>query len=90
MSYDDRHNMRNSEDEFEEYKSNDMAMVTYLRLNGLQPQGQDYQNGVCYWKFEYSEALRHLRDDFAMDRALVNPKEFSRHFAITKRELFQR
>lgn len=70
------------------YKTNDMALVTFLRIQGHPVQGTRWQNNSCMWVFRVNNNLLELVDDFMSDRAKVNPKEFNRHFTDTKKELY--
>jgi len=71
------------------YKTNDMALVTYLRIQGHPPQGTRWHSSSCMWVFRVNNSLIELVDAFMDDKALVNPKEFNRHFTDTKKELYQ-
>lgn len=70
------------------YKTNDMALVTYLRIQGHPVQGTRWLSNSCVWVFRINDNLLGLVDNFMDDRALVNPKEFNRHFTDTKKELY--
>ena len=76
----------NAREEFDRVLTDDMALVTYLKLKGHHVVNAAYVEGVCKWEFDGS-ASEDARD-FMEDRALVDPKQFSRIFGLTKRDMF--
>jgi hypothetical protein len=69
------------------FRTNDMAMVTYLRMNGHSVQACAYEaDGDCWWQFLACDAITDLYNDFTQWKALVEPREYSKHFSATKRE----
>jgi hypothetical protein len=76
-------------DKIEYFRTNDMAMTTYLRLQDHPVQGVYWEAGTCYWKFHATEALLRDVDEFVNDRALVNPKRYNRAFNSTKQEFYE-
>lgn len=70
------------------HKSNDMALVTFLKCKGYTVQGVKLEGGTCYWFFRVSDGLIDAIDDFSSGDALVEPKEYNRQFSQTKRDMF--
>lgn len=68
-------------------RTNDMAMATYLRLLGHPVQEVYWDESQCYWKFLINQNLLRAYEDFVSGKALVDPKEFSKTYSITKSEL---
>lgn len=68
-------------------RTNDMAMVSYLRLMGHAVQEVFWDESQCYWKFLINQGLLSEYEKFVGGKALVDPREFSKYYAITKREL---
>jgi hypothetical protein len=70
------------------YRTSDMAMVTYLRMNGHAVQNivWDSSGYTAYWQFLKTESLIGATDDFTSGRARVDPRMFNRDFAKTKAE----
>lgn len=71
------------------WKTNDMALVTYLRLCGYSPQQLEWRGRDCYWMFLFSDSLADEADNFAAKKALVEPTEYNRQFGVTKREMYE-
>lgn len=70
-------------------KSNDMAMVTYLKLCGYAPQQVQWQGQTCYWFFRVTDGLLDGIDAFTSGNALVEPREYNRTFTQTKRDFYE-
>jgi hypothetical protein len=76
-------------DPTEFYKTTDMALVTYLRMEGHTVQTTGWIGNTCHWAFAKTTELLGLVDQFARDEALVNPKSYNKEFSQTKSELYQ-
>lgn len=70
------------------YRSSDMALVTYLRMNGHSVQEAEWNSTTCHWVFRANDHLLELTERFAKGDALVDPREFNREFAKTKAEFY--
>ena len=68
------------------YRTDDMALATFLKMQGHTPQTLRWENRTCYWYFDRSESLLGMADMFIDGLANVEPKEYSRVFALTKTE----
>jgi hypothetical protein len=75
--------------DYEYYKTNDMAMVAYLSLNGHAPQNTAMEGNLCWWTFIAVGDLMTRVDAFLRDEAKVNPREYSKFFAQTKTMLWR-
>lgn len=75
--------------EFLEVKTDDLALVSYLKLKGHTPIEVQWDGGlnVCRWRFDRTAVSD--ATDFLEDRALVNPRDFTKSFANTKREMYR-
>jgi hypothetical protein len=71
----------------EPWKTNDLAMATYLKMMGHTPQRVGFEDRDCWWFFLHIPALTQAVDDFLSGRALVTPQEYNKQFGITKREM---
>jgi hypothetical protein len=71
------------------YRTNDMALVTFLKLEGQAVQSVVWDVGTCYWIFDRSASLLESVDAFMEDKATVKPKEYNRVFSQTKREFYE-
>lgn len=71
------------------FKSDDMALVTYLKLVGHTPQGVGMEFDTCYWYFIKTDSLLDDVQSFGAREARVEPREYSKFFATTRSELFQ-
>lgn len=80
--------MKGKSEEQEFYRTSDMGLVTYLRIEGHEPQGTVKDGDQVYWVFIFSEGLRDTVDRFASSEARVDPKMFNREYARAKKELF--
>lgn len=70
------------------FRTNDMAMSTYLKVRGHVAQTVEWQSGTCYWHFRISDLLLDEVDRFLAGEALIEPKEYNRVFTQTKREFY--
>jgi hypothetical protein len=70
------------------YRTNDMALVTYLKLMGHAVQAWNWIGDTFYWYFDKGDALLGSVDDFLSDAARVNPREYNKMFNSTKREFY--
>lgn len=70
------------------FRTNDMAMATYLKLRGHSAQTITWLSGTCYWVFRVTDALLDAVELFTGGEAVVEPKEYNRVFTQTKREFY--
>lgn len=70
------------------HKTNDMSLVTFLKLKGHAPQDIGWSGGTCFWVFRVSDSFLDLLDDFNEGKALVEPREYNKTFATTKKEFY--
>lgn len=70
------------------YRTNDMAMATYLKMQGHPVQTLMWEGDVCYWVFRVTDALLEETEVFLADEARVNPKLFNKEFFITKSQFY--
>jgi hypothetical protein len=80
--------MGSTEDMHEFHKTNDMALVTYLKLKGHSTQDTKFEGQTCYWYFRLSDGLIDCIDEFTAGEGLVEPREYNRTFTQTKREFY--
>ncbi len=71
------------------YRTNDMALVTFLRLEGQVHQAVVWEHHTCYWIFERTNGLSESIDAFNEGIALVEPKAWSKMYNITKTEFHE-
>lgn len=73
-----------------EFRTNDMALVTYLKQCSQHARtvGWAQETQSAFWVFDESPELLDLVQDFHLGKALVEPREYNRIFALTKREMY--
>lgn len=70
------------------FRSDDMSLVTYLKLQGHTAQQVAWVNETCYWWFLMTDALVGDVQSFGARDGRVEPREFSRAFATTRKDFF--
>ena len=70
------------------HRSNDMALVTYLKMEGYTHQAVRWEDRTCFWYFRNTDGIHDMIDEFNSGRATVNPKEYNKEFTATKREFY--
>lgn len=70
------------------HRTNDMAMATYLKVQGHTSQRVIWEGGTCYWWFRINESLLDCVESFTNGDALIEPREYNRVFTQTKREFY--
>lgn len=70
------------------YRTNDMALVTFLRMQGHSVQEVRWEDQTCYWFFMIIGTLTTDLDAYTGGTARVEPKEYNRVFGRTKREFY--
>lgn len=70
------------------FRSDDMGMVTYLKLEGHTPQKIGYEGESCFWWFMITDSLLAAIESFGAREAQVEPREYSKMYAATKREFY--
>lgn len=70
------------------WRTNDMAFATYLKLEGFSSQNVSWQYGTCYWVFRVTDGLLDVVRKFEEGQALVEPREYSKAFSLTKKEFY--
>jgi hypothetical protein len=70
------------------FRTNDMAMATFLKLNSHSVQRMTWVGGTCYWIFRVTDDLLECVEEFTAGEARVEPREYNRVFTQTKREFY--
>lgn len=70
------------------YRTNDMAMVTFLKIQGHPVQEVAWESDTCYWIFRITEVLLGQVEMFLAGEARIEPREYNRVFNSTKREFY--
>lgn len=75
--------------QYDNLRTDDLALVAYLKMKGHTPTivRWDGDATVCRWEFDKTAVSD--ATDFLEDRALVNPRDFTKSFAVTKREMYR-
>jgi hypothetical protein len=69
------------------YRTSNMALVAFLKLQGHASQTVRWEGESCYWYFDKSDPLLDIVDTYMSGDALVEPREYNRVFGLTKKEL---
>lgn len=70
------------------FRTDDMALVTFLKVEGHTPQEVGYEGDTCYWWFLITDAMLATVQAFGAREGLVEPREYSKMFATTKNEFY--
>lgn len=70
-----------------QFRTSDMALATFLRLELYDVQEVKIDDtGTCYWYFDGVDSLHESCEAFREGIARVEPREYNRLFAVTKKE----
>jgi hypothetical protein len=72
----------------QEFRTDDMALTTWLRMCGHTPQTIRWEGDQCYWIFYCNDSLLYLFDQFQKGESSVEVRAYNRAFASTKREFY--
>lgn len=78
---------RNSADT-RSFRTDDMALATYLKLLGFNCDQVGWEGDVCFWHFENGDELLRAVGGFHSGYAKVEVREYNREFSSTKREFY--
>jgi hypothetical protein len=72
------------------YRTDDMAMATFLKMEGHSPQQIGFleNDDNCYWWFRINDDLTDAVDCFNDGEASVEPREWARNFHNTRKQMF--
>jgi hypothetical protein len=73
--------------DYDDLQTDDLGLVSYLKMKGHTPTSVDWDGDVCRWTFG-APAVSDTTD-FLEDRALVNPRDYTKSYASTKREMYR-
>lgn len=71
------------------YRTNDMGMATFLKLEGHPCQDLQWSGTTCFWVFRVTDALLEATEDFLAGDARVEPKAYNKEYNATKREFYE-
>lgn len=60
------------------FKTNDLGLAAYLTLMGHNVQGEEWQEGTCYWKFLLIPSVNELVELYLSHQATVEPVAYNR------------
>lgn len=81
--------MTHTLDPEEFYRTNDMGMATFLKLEGNPCQDLQWKGDTCYWIFRVTDALLESTEAFLEGTARVEPKAYNKEYNSTKREFYE-
>lgn len=70
------------------YRTNDMAMATFLKMRGHSVQLLVWESKTCYWIFRVTDALLDDMELFSDGKAVVEPRSYNKVFTQVKREFY--
>lgn len=70
------------------FKTSDMALVTFMRVEGHTPQDVDFIDDTCFWWFMITDAMMETVQTFGAREGQVEPREYSKMFSVTKDEFY--
>jgi hypothetical protein len=71
------------------FRTQDMAMVTYLLIRGYQHHHLERIEGGCHWVYEERDpSMQRSVEEYRQDEAWVEPREFTRKLALVRREMY--
>jgi hypothetical protein len=70
------------------YRTDDMAMATFLKMEGFTAQQVGWIGDTCYWWFNDGDALADCIEVFHNGEASVEPREYSRVYGLSKAEFY--
>lgn len=76
--------------EYDDFVTNDMGLVAYLKLEGYDAQRIEYDGEVCRWRYIIMADLLDAVEAFTSEAAVVNPREYNRAYAQVKKEFHKR
>jgi hypothetical protein len=67
----------------------DMTLVTVLKIRGIEPEKLERHNGGCKWVFRCTDAVQDAIDEYGQEEAYVEPREFARKMGLVRSEMYQ-
>jgi hypothetical protein len=71
------------------FKTEDMALVTTLKLRGIEPEEMVRSGQGVSWIFLRDETANDVVDEYAMGEAYVEPQEFVRKLGLVRSEMYR-
>lgn len=73
----------------QEFVTEDMTLVTVLKLRGIEPCTHRRSSGGCQWVFDSTDAVDDVVQEYASGEAYVEPMEFSRKLGLVRTEMYR-
>lgn len=70
------------------HRTDDMALVTFLKMEGHTAQQVAAKSDTVYWWFRLNDDLEDAIAAFDGGDARVEPREYNRTFGLTKKEFY--
>ena len=70
------------------YRTDDLALVTFLRCRGYNHAEMVKDGRTCHWVFPVNGSLLELVDEYFADEAYVEPRDFMRKVALVRKEMY--
>jgi hypothetical protein len=72
------------------FKTQDMTLVTVLRLRGFEYTGLEKVDGGCQWVFIMSDtSMQSVVDEYRNEEAWVEPREFVRKLGLVRSAMYE-
>lgn len=75
--------------ETRQFATEDMTLVTLLKVKGVEPREMVRSGKGCQWVFDHSRAVEDLVDEYQADEAYVEPREFARKMGLVRSEMYR-
>jgi hypothetical protein len=71
------------------FVTEDMTLVTVLKMRGIEPAALSKSNGGCRWSYSPTRTLEEIVDEYNSEECYVEPKEFSRKLGLVRTEMYR-
>lgn len=72
----------------QQFQTEDMAFVTYLKINGIEPSRMERKGRIVCWIFERTEELIGFKDEYFSGEAYVEVRDLVQKLAQVRRTMY--
>lgn len=71
------------------FETEDMTLVTVLKLRGIEPTEMTQSSGGCRWHYTHTRTVDEILDEYNAGECYTEPREFARKMGLVRQEMYR-
>ena len=71
------------------FTTQDMTLVTVLKIHGIEPESMGEVGGGCQWVYRATNTLDDIVSEYVNEQEFVEPRDFAKKMAMVRGEMYR-